>query len=316
MTALAFHIANPKVGLRFSTPFRGANGKWTALLTRGITDANGGVTGIAVASLNLAYFEEFYRAVELSENGSIILHLRDGTVLARYPHVDAAIGTSFADTPPFKDVLSHDIAGTLLMESPIDGSIRVTAIRALHAFPLAVMVSVEQGKLLADWRKQAWSFVIAAIVGSAAIVGLLLLLARRSGQVEQLVAEFRSAKDAAEREHQAALEQIAERERAEAALRQAQRIEAVGQLTGGVAHDFNNLLTVLIGNIDLIQSAAGLEPRMRARLAAMRAAAERGATLTGHLLAFARRQPLLPRPVDLNASSSCIFNCKLAGSSG
>ena len=65
MTALAFHIANPKVGLRFSTPFRGANGKWTALLTRGITDANGGVTGIAVASLNLAYFEEFYRAVEL-----------------------------------------------------------------------------------------------------------------------------------------------------------------------------------------------------------------------------------------------------------
>ncbi len=86
--------------------------------------------------------------MELSENGSIILHLRDGTVLARFPHVDSAIGTSFANTPPFKDILSHEIAGTLLMESPIDGSIRVTAIRALRAFPLAVMVSVEQGRLL------------------------------------------------------------------------------------------------------------------------------------------------------------------------
>jgi CheY-like chemotaxis protein/nitrogen-specific signal transduction histidine kinase len=95
-------------------------------------------------------------------------------------------------------------------------------------------------------------------------------------------------------------EQMAERERAEAALRQAQRVEAVGQLTGGVAHDFNNLLTVVLGNIDLIQSTEPRDERTRDRLAAMRAAAEKGATLTGHLLAFARRQPLLPRPVDLN----------------
>jgi signal transduction histidine kinase len=95
--------------------------------------------------------------------------------------------------------------------------------------------------------------------------------------------------------------QMAERKRAEAALRQAQRIEAVGQLTGGVAHDFNNLLTVLIGNIDLILKAPALDPQLVDRLAAMRAAAERGAMLTGHLLAFARRQPLSPRVVDLNA---------------
>ena len=224
--------------MQFSKPFRGTNGKWTVLLTRGIVSQAGGVTGVVAAYLNLGYFEDFYRAVELSENGSIILLLRDGTVLARFPHVDAAIGTSFADTPPFKDVLSHEIAGTLLMASPIDGSIRVTAIRALRAFPLAVMVSVEQGKLLADWRWQAWTVATIVVCATIAIVGLLLLLARRSRQVEH--------------EHQRALEQMAERERAEAALNQAQRFEAVGQLTGGVAHDFNNLLTVMIGNIDLI----------------------------------------------------------------
>ena len=301
MEALAYHAANPQGGLRLGKPFRSTDGKWTALLTRGIVDRNGGVIGIVAAFLNLAYFEEFYRSVELKENGSIILLLRDGTVLARFPHVDFAIGSSFANTPPFKDVLSHEIAGTLLMESPIDGSIRVTAVRALRAFPLAVMVSVDQGRLLVDWRRQAWGFTIAAICGTGMIVGLLLLLARRSLQVERLVDEFRSAKDSAERAHQQAVEQMAERERAEAALRQAQRVEAIGQLTGGVAHDFNNLLTVMVGNIDLIQSIGALDPRTKTRLVAMREAATRGATLTGHLLAFARRQPLLPRAVNLNA---------------
>ena len=287
LAALASHIANPKADVQISKPFRGIDGKWTALLTRPIVGQDGAVTGIVAAYLNLAYFEDFYRAVELSENGSIILHRRDGTVLARFPHVDAAIGTSFADTPPFKDVLSHDMAGTLLMESPIDGSIRVTAIRALPAFPLAVMVSVEQGKLLSDWRRQAWALAAVVVCATTAIIGLLLLLARRSRQVEH--------------EHQQTLEQMAERERAEAALNQAQRFEAVGQLTGGVAHDFNNLLTVMIGNIDIVQSAWSLDPRINQRLSAVRAAAARGATLIGHLLAFARRQPLLPRAVDLNA---------------
>ena len=94
---------------------------------------------------------------------------------------------------------------------------------------------------------------------------------------------------------------MAERERAEAALRQAQRMEAIGQLTGGIAHDFNNLLTVLIGNIDMLERGGNSARSTPERLAAMRAAALRGATLTGHLLAFARRQPLLPRAVDLNA---------------
>jgi signal transduction histidine kinase len=300
MTALAYHVANPKAGLRISPPFRGTDGKWTTLLTRGIIAPDGQITGICAAYLNLAYFEDFYRSVELSENGSIILHLRDGTVLARFPHVDSAIGSSFANTPPFKDVLSHDIAGTLLMQSPIDGSIRVTAIRALRAFPLAVMVSVEQGVLLRDWQREAWIFALAAACLTILIVGLLLSLSRRSRQVESLLFETSRAKDVAERSHEQALQEMAERERAEAALRQAQRVEAVGQLTGGVAHDFNNLLTVLIGNIDLLQSTSPQDQRTRERLAAMRAAAEKGATLTSHLLAFARRQPLLPRAVDLN----------------
>ncbi|HYZ42022.1 MAG TPA: ATP-binding protein, partial [Stellaceae bacterium] len=187
------------------------------------------------------------------------------------------------------------------MDSPIDGARRVLAIRALKAFPLAVNISVAEGQVLASWRRQTWIFSAVAVAACVAIVGLLLLLAQRSRQVEALVREYQAAKEAAEHSHHRLLEQMSERERAEAALRQAQRAEAVGQLTGGVAHDFNNLLTVLIGNIELIQNAAALDAHLTERLRAMRAAAERGAVLTGHLLAFARRQPLLPRPVDLNA---------------
>jgi signal transduction histidine kinase len=278
---------HPEPALRFSKPMRGPDGKWTALMVRGVLGPAGKFEGLAIAALNLFYFEDFYKAVELTENGAILLHLRDGTVLARYPHSDDIVGQSYADLPPFKDILAHGIAGTGLMDSPLDGRRRVLAIRALKAFPLAVNISVQEDKVLAAWRSQTWYFVMIAIVAMGAIVALLLLLARRSASVERMNGEL--------------LEQMEERERAEAALRQAQRVEAVGQLTGGVAHDFNNLLTVLIGNIDLIQSTEPQDERTRERLIAMRAAAEKGATLTGHLLAFARRQPLLPRAIDLNS---------------
>ena len=291
---------HPDAGLQISEPFRGPDGQWTALMIRRISLHDGRFGGAAIGYLNLQYFEDFYKAVELTENGAILLHLRDGTVLARYPHNDAVVGQSYADLPPFKDILSHDIAGTTIMDSPIDGVRRVLAIRGLKAFPLAVNISVAEGMVLASWRRQTWIFSAVAVGACAAIVALLLLLAQRSRQVEALVREYHAAKEDAEQANRALREQMAERERAEAALRQAQRVEAVGQLTGGVAHDFNNLLTVLIGNIELIQGAAGLDQPMTERLRAMRAAAERGAVLTSHLLAFARRQPLLPRAVDLN----------------
>ena len=298
---IAAEAAHPTPGLQFSDPMRGPDGQWTALMLRPILRHDGTFQGDAIAYLNLAYFEDFYRAVELNESGAILLHLRDGTVLARYPHNDAIIGQSYADLPPFKNILAHAMAGTVVMDSPIDGSRRVLAIRALKAFPLAVNVSVAQKRVLAAWRRQTWTFSLVAFGASAAIVGLLLLLAQRSRQIEALLGEYRAAKDDAEDANRRLVEQMAERERAEAALRQAQRIEAIGQLTGGVAHDFNNLLTVLIGNIDLIRKAPALDPALSDRLAAMRAAAERGAMLTSHLLAFARRQPLSPRAVDLNA---------------
>ena len=94
---------------------------------------------------------------------------------------------------------------------------------------------------------------------------------------------------------------MAERERAEEALRQAQKMEAVGQLTGGVAHDFNNLLQAILGNLEVLQDKlADREDALRHVRAASQAG-DRAATLTRRLLAFARRQPLSPASLNLNA---------------
>ena len=94
---------------------------------------------------------------------------------------------------------------------------------------------------------------------------------------------------------------LTEKHAAEAQLRQAQKMEAVGQLTGGIAHDFNNILTVITGTIEILADAVADRPELAAVAKLIDEAAGRGADLTKHLLAFARRQPLQPREVDVNA---------------
>jgi len=91
-------------------------------------------------------------------------------------------------------------------------------------------------------------------------------------------------------------DQIAAEER----IRQAEKMEAIGQLTGGIAHDFNNILTVITGTIEILAKAVENEPQLAAITKMIDEAAARGADLTQHLLAFARRQPLQPREIDIN----------------
>ncbi|WP_291869596.1 PAS domain S-box protein [Bradyrhizobium sp.] len=87
---------------------------------------------------------------------------------------------------------------------------------------------------------------------------------------------------------------------AEDRIRQAEKMEAVGQLTGGIAHDFNNILTVITGTIEILAEAVEKEPQLAAITRMIDEAASRGADLTRHLLAFARKQPLQPRETDVN----------------
>ena len=115
-------------------------------------------------------------------------------------------------------------------------------------------------------------------------------------KVVERTAELKSANDQL-------IEEAAERERMEGVLRQAQKMEAIGQLTGGVAHDFNNLLTIIIGNLETLTrhlGGTGDVARLRRATENAHRGAQRAAALTQSLLAFSRRQPLDPKPVDVN----------------
>ncbi len=93
---------------------------------------------------------------------------------------------------------------------------------------------------------------------------------------------------------------VTARKHAEAQLRQAQKMQAIGQLTGGIAHDFNNLLAVILGNLELLHEQLTAQPRLLELTQQALKAVDRGANLSQRLLAFARRQPLLAQPINLN----------------
>ena len=151
------------------------------------------------------------------------------------------------------------------------------------------------------------ALLIAAMIAVIAF-GALLTRAYRSAAREQLIEDENEALEAAvaerTRELSIANERlIAEahsRETAEDRLRQAQRMEAVGQLTGGIAHDFNNMLSVVIGSLDLLRRRTKDEPKLQRLIDNALQGADRAATLTARLLAFSRQQSLKPAETDLN----------------
>jgi signal transduction histidine kinase len=147
------------------------------------------------------------------------------------------------------------------------------------------------------------------------IIGFITLMAALSvaalGAAQTAMGRANSALERQARELSAAnaslQTEMTQRATAEEALRQAQKLEVIGQLTGGVAHDFNNLLQIIIGNLDTLRRRGFDRPELRRPLDAAIRGAERAAVLTQSLLAFARRQPLAPRPLDVNRVVENIF---------
>jgi two-component system, NtrC family, sensor kinase len=240
--------------------------------------ADGKFNGIVMISVAPKIFSDFYRELAGDTNASFTLSRSDGAILARYPVPPGDVTQFRPDSGFMLNIVNHPEGGFVTTTHSVDDVQRRFAYRRLGYSDLYVSAGLQTDTILYGWTRLMASHLIFGIPATLFLVTLVLLAMRRT---------------------RAFYEEADRRELAEQALRQSQKMEAVGQLTGGVAHDFNNLLTIIIGNIGIAKRGV-VESRAERALDNALVGAERAAQLTQRLLAFSRRQPLNPRVIDAN----------------
>jgi len=248
--------------------------------------------GIIVVSARPAFFSDFYRTVSQDKRFAASLLRSDGSLLVRYPTL-AAPSELAAGSPFMQAIANRPDRGLFRGRGETDGIARFYAYQRVEGYPLYVAYGIPTRDVLASWLGNLVNYSLFAVPASLALFGMTLLAARQIRRHTIASWRWRTTARRLRRE-------MNRRAMAEAELRQAQKMEALGQLTGGVAHDFNNLLTVLQGSLELL-SGRQQSVQLQARVDAALRTVERGERLTEQLLAFARRQPLVRATIDLNA---------------
>ena len=282
-------LVGPAIALRI-------DGQRSITVSRRIPAADGTFHGLVVGAIHLSYFRHAFERLDLGELGSITLIQQDGTILLRDPDLPDTLEPGDAAR------LVHD--GAALRQSGFgvatgpDGVRRFYAFRQVLDLPLFVVVGFSVGEVLAPWLHKL------AVVGPLTVLLCVasVLLARALGR------ELRRRQDA-ERELLAfnqelearVAHEVTAREEAQGRLVASQRMEALGQLAGGVAHDLNNVLQA-VSSANQLLSRPRTAGRDHERLTGMIAeAAERGAAVTRRLLVFARQSDLRAESVDAAA---------------
>jgi signal transduction histidine kinase/CheY-like chemotaxis protein len=241
-------------------------------------DAEGGFAGVVMISVRPGDFHDFYERLASIKGSNFSMIRADGVVLARYPGPLALDVKLDADSGFMQSIARNPNGGFYTTMSQVDGSYSRYAVRKLEGLPLYASAGIQVDAIRREWLDFLTSHLIFGLPATALLVALAWLILMRTKDLHR---------------------EAARRAAAEETLRQSQKMEAIGQLTGGIAHDFNNLLTVIIGNLDIAlrkSADAALERPLRNALMG----GQRAAQLTQKLLAFSRRQPLSPRPVEAN----------------
>ena len=158
------------------------SGAWVIMLTRRVSGPNGEFLGIAAGVVEARYFEDFYQAITTNEGESVSLFRRDGTLLARYPHIEKMLGEKISTESPWYKHLANG-GGTYQTPGYVGGIPRIISVQPLREYPLAVTVGVSEDVALAPWRRQSITIAVGAL---GAVVGFAVLFRALAVQFRRL----------------------------------------------------------------------------------------------------------------------------------
>ena len=170
------------------------SGAWISSLARRVSGPHGEFLGVLIAVIEIRYFEDFYKAIN-PQGGSISIWRRDGTMIARYPHVEDMMGEKLASASPWYGLVAKG-GGTYRTPGYVDGMARVVSVHPLRDYPLAVTVTISEAAALADWRRQSVLIATAALCAAVGFAILFQALAARSRKLEHQTAELAAAAEA------------------------------------------------------------------------------------------------------------------------
>jgi diguanylate cyclase (GGDEF)-like protein len=162
--------------------FSRITGVWTTVIARKVTGVNGEFIGAIGRGIESTNFERFFATVALGPESAIAIHHRDGTLLARHPHIPEIIGKNFKKGPAVQQRVFEQVTTTSRLTSPLDGKDRLISSRALTGFPMVIVASTTTDAALADWREQIEMLVTVAGASVLAIAILLFLVVRKLSQ--------------------------------------------------------------------------------------------------------------------------------------
>ncbi|MEC5384970.1 ATP-binding protein [Uliginosibacterium sp. H3] len=249
--------------------------------------ADGTFGGIVSVSMYPSFFANTYATMARDmKDLTITLAREDGKILARWPSSSPLEGkAAVMSNEAMQAIAGKAATGMFSHISPVDGEKRLVSFRKVGPWPLYVYAGLSYREILTDWYRDVLvlaGFTLTTAIGLIYVSWVALRLTRRE-QLAQVELQSENAR----------------RLQAEDALLQAQKLEALGQITGGVAHDVNNLLMVIGTNTHVHRMMQPHLPADNAQLAAIDRSVAAGAKLTRQLLSFSRKQTVAPEVIHL-----------------